>query len=65
MLSNAGGMGSIPSWGTKIPHATECGQKKIKLNLQMFKNNFKKLNKQVKYWVGQNRQIDIDTDIDI
>ena len=21
--SNAGGVGSIPSWGTKIPHATQ------------------------------------------
>ena len=25
---NAGGMGSIPGWGTKIPHATQHGQKK-------------------------------------
>ena len=23
--SNAGGAGSIPGWGTKIPHATCCG----------------------------------------
>ena len=22
--SNAGGVGSIPGWGTKIPHVTEC-----------------------------------------
>ena len=29
--SNAGGMGSIPGQGTKIPHALRCGQKsKIK-----------------------------------
>ena len=27
--SNAGGMGSIPGWGTKIPHAARRGQKKI------------------------------------
>ena len=26
--SNAGGMGLIPGWGTKIPHAVRCGQKK-------------------------------------
>ena len=25
--SNAGGTGSIPSWGTKFPHATHHGQK--------------------------------------
>ena len=25
--SNAGGMGSIPGWGTKIQHAVQCGQK--------------------------------------
>ena len=25
--SNAGVMGSIPGWGTKIPHASMCGQK--------------------------------------
>ena len=30
---NAGGMGSIPDWGTKILHATRCGQK-IKINQQ-------------------------------
>ena len=24
--SNAGGMGSIPGQGTKIPHAAQCGQ---------------------------------------
>ena len=24
--SNAGGMGSIPGQGTKIPHASQCGQ---------------------------------------
>ena len=28
--SNAGGMGSIPGWGTKIPHAMECGKKNTK-----------------------------------
>ena len=25
--SNAGGMGLIPGWGAKIPHAVWCGQK--------------------------------------
>ena len=29
--SNAGSVGSIPGWGTKIPHATRCGQK-LKIN---------------------------------
>ena len=28
--SNAEGVGSIPGWGTKIPHATQWGQKKKK-----------------------------------
>ena len=26
--SNAGDLGSIPDWGTKISHATQCSQKK-------------------------------------
>ena len=30
--SNAGGAGSIPSQGTKIPHAVQCDQKQIKWN---------------------------------
>ena len=30
--SNAGGLGSIPGQGTRIPHATLHGQKKIFLN---------------------------------
>ena len=29
--SIAGGMGSIPGWGTKVPHATQCGKKKKKV----------------------------------
>ena len=29
-VSTAGGMGLIPSWGTKIPHAMCFGQKKKK-----------------------------------
>ena len=24
--SNAAGMGSIPGWGTKVPHVVLCGQ---------------------------------------
>jgi len=28
--SSAGGVGSIPGQGTKIPHASQCGQKKKK-----------------------------------
>ena len=28
--SNAGGVGSIPGQGTKIPHAVQCGQIKKK-----------------------------------
>ena len=27
-VSKAGCMGSIPGWGTKIPHATQCGNKR-------------------------------------
>ena len=33
--SNAGGMGSIPGQGTKIPHTIQCGQKKEKQTLAM------------------------------
>ena len=29
--SNARGVGSVPGWGTKIPHATEYSQK-FKIN---------------------------------
>ena len=32
--SNAGNVGSIPGWGTKIPHATWCGKKKKKKTLK-------------------------------
>ena len=28
--STAGSTGLIPGWGTKIPHAARCGQKKRK-----------------------------------
>ena len=31
--STAGNTGFSPSWGTKIPHATEHGQKKSKLHI--------------------------------
>ena len=30
LASTGGGMGSISGWGTKIPHAMGCGQKKKK-----------------------------------
>ena len=29
----AEGLGSIPGRGTKIPHAAQCGQKKIKIKI--------------------------------
>ena len=32
--STAGGMSAIPGWGTKIPHALWCSQKKKKLLLE-------------------------------
>ena len=31
--STAGGVGSIPGWGTRIPHATWCGRRKEKGHL--------------------------------
>ena len=34
---NARGMGSIPGWGTKIPHATGWGQKKKDVHLYLFR----------------------------
>ena len=43
MLSTAGGMGSIPGRGTKIPHATQSSQKKKKENkLVGVKEKFKR-----------------------
>ena len=36
---NAGGPGSIPGQGTKIPHAMPCGQKKISNPLLLPKNS--------------------------
>ena len=30
--SNAGGMGLIPDWGTKIPHAMQCAQQLQKIS---------------------------------
>ena len=39
--SNAGDMGLILSWGTRIPHAVWLGQKKIK---KQTKKNFQKKN---------------------
>ena len=44
--STAGGTSSIPDWGTKIPHAAQCGQiSKIK-----FKKFFQKISLA---WLGQ------------
>ena len=34
--SNAGGMGSISGWGTKIPHAMQYGQKIIIIIIIIF-----------------------------
>ena len=31
------GLGSIPGWGTKIPQAMQCGQKKKKVESKVFK----------------------------
>ena len=33
---DAGGTGSIPGWGAKIPHAAQLGQKKKKRKLQIY-----------------------------
>ena len=46
--STAGGTGSIPDWGTKIPHAAQSGQKKniiacIQNNTQIKKHYFSKI----------------------
>ena len=30
-ILTAKGLGLIPGWGTKIPHAVWCGQKKLKV----------------------------------
>ena len=41
--SNAGGVGSIPGWGTKIPHASQLKNQNIKQ-----KQYYKKFNKDLK-----------------
>ena len=41
--STTGGMGLIPGWGTKIPHAMQCGKKKkVQQELKIVKKNKKK-----------------------
>ena len=50
--SNAGDMGSIPGQETKIPHATECGQ--LKRKLQMVGNN------NISFLENKSRQMRID-----
>ena len=45
--STAGGMGSIPDWGTKIPHASQHGQK-INKNKNWCKKKKSVMNKKIK-----------------
>ena len=33
---NTGSMGSIPGWGTKIPHATRHGQKRREIQITRY-----------------------------
>ena len=37
MPSSAGGVGSIPGWGTKLPHANEAKKKKKEKRLIIFR----------------------------
>ena len=37
----AGGAGSIPGWGTKVPHATKHGQKIKKKKINKINKRFK------------------------
>ena len=39
--STAEGTGSLPGWGTKILHATQCGGKKKKKKKKLVKNKKK------------------------
>ena len=49
--SNARSAGSIPGWGTKIPHAVQHGQKKKKKsNYTPVKNVKKKKKKNITQW---------------
>ena len=43
--TNAGSKGLIPGWGTKIPHAMQCGQDNLK-KIALF---LKKLNLELSY----------------
>ena len=42
-VSSAEGASSIPSQGTKIPHATWCGQKKEKIVMFIASQNYSQL----------------------
>ena len=53
----AEGQGSIPDWGTKIPHAAQCSQKKKKRNdLHRNEVGFKKKKKNPK-WNAKGEEI--------
>ena len=41
--SSAGGEGSVPGWGKKIPHAMQYGKKIIKKNVFKQENHFREL----------------------
>ena len=45
--SNAGGVGSIPGWGTRIPHAAWHGQKKKKVLANIMVEKFPNLAKYI------------------
>ena len=50
---HCGGTGSIPGWGTKNPHATQCGQKKKK-SLQIINAGESVEKREPSYTVGGN-----------
>ena len=53
--SNAGGAGSIPGWGTKIPHA--LGPKKKNQNIKKQKQYCNKFNKDFKNGSHQKKNL--------
>ena len=56
MLSTAGGMGSIPGRGTKIPHATQSSQKKKRKQISGCKGEIQE-GRPWKIWPGLQKPV--------
>ena len=54
--STAGGMGSIPGWGTKVPHAVRYSQKfKNRIQFKIFWRTTQRQGTRIDGWSGGRR----------